>query len=90
MKCGYARQYYGKYLLLHLDKTILQHDSTSTLAKIIKQYRVANALPIYFAYRTDGVTARLQCGEQWCVNVTDELLEQLQEYLGNNRIEIVF
>lgn len=90
MTIEYARQYYGKYLLLHLDKTILQQDFTSALAKIIKQFRVANALPIYFAYRTEDATARLQCGEQWCVNVTDELLEQLQEYLGNDRIEIVF
>lgn len=82
-----ARERFGKYLAIHLS----QEKSTEldALATILKQYPNGHcSIKIHYSQQT--ARAALQLGDTWRVKPTDQLIEQLTQWLAGERVEIVY
>ena len=84
-----ARESYAEYLLLKIDEGELNNSFISKLTEILKAFSGGKCL-IAIAYSCQGAQSKLLLGDNYQVRPTDELLAQLDEYLGKSNVVVVY
>lgn len=84
-----ARETFARYLLFKVDENIANEMLFQQLQQSLTPFR-PGPLPVFIEYQRSDSTAKLALGEEWCVHPRDELLQTVQEILGENTIEICY
>jgi DNA polymerase III subunit alpha len=84
-----ARAVHAKRLSLRLEAGKNSDKLVPGLAEVLQKYRATpDGCPIFLEYRKNGVQANLVFGQNWRVRPAEELLGQLKQLLGEQRVEI--
>jgi hypothetical protein len=59
------------------------------LAQILAPHRPGNK-PITVSYRNERFAGDVDLSEAWCVNLDDDLIERLREWLSPDSVEVVY
>jgi DNA polymerase-3 subunit alpha len=84
-----ARQNYASVLTLEVSHDILDEKMTDHLEKTLAGAG-GGSCPVSFIYRQARNRARVRLGERWQVVPTDELLQELRDCLGNERVSLEY
>ncbi|MBB70863.1 MAG: DNA polymerase III subunit alpha [Legionellales bacterium] len=79
-----ARRVYAKHILLKLTPDTA--DTFSTQVKSILSRHGNGACPVCLDYQRPDSEGRIQLGDQWRVNPSDELLDELREVMGREQV----
>ncbi|URJ27911.1 DNA polymerase III subunit alpha [Candidatus Blochmannia vicinus (nom. nud.)] len=63
-------------------------DQLLTNIRIFLKKNKFGTLPIYFFYQKNGVQIRLHCGETWYITLTNQLLNDLRNLVGDKQIKL--
>jgi DNA polymerase-3 subunit alpha len=84
-----AREKNAKAVQIQLESTWCNSASLAKLQTILKPYQ-GGSCPVLVRYRHPDAEANLAFGAQWYISPEDELLYDLQQYLGATQVELVF
>ena len=74
-------------LRLNLNDKMVQNGVISKLQSLLSNHGSGNC-PVFIDYTSHNASARLEIGESWSVNITDQLVYELGNLLGNERIKL--
>jgi DNA polymerase-3 subunit alpha len=83
-----AREKSVKRMLVRLDSRNLDTDFQSRLAGILEPYRGNGGCPVVIAYSRDDACAEVLLGDEWRVQPHDDLIQQLKDHYGTERIDL--
>ncbi len=84
-----ARQELAKGLQLQLASARLGGDFSLQLAAILEPYREGSC-PVLIDYSRSDARGQLVLGQQWQVRPADELLQQLRDVYGRDKVSLVY
>ncbi|TQV86280.1 DNA polymerase III subunit alpha [Exilibacterium tricleocarpae] len=84
-----ARQTLARGLQLQLSSSRLGVDFSAQLAGILEPYRQGNC-PVLIDYSRSDAKAQLELGQQWQVRPVDELLQQLRDVYGRDKVSLLY
>jgi DNA polymerase-3 subunit alpha len=84
-----AREKNAKAVQIQLESSWCNPASLAKLQTILKPYQ-GGSCPVLVRYRHPDAEANLAFGAQWYISPEDELLYDLQQYLGATQVELVF
>ncbi len=84
---GAARLKFAKELILFTEKKDFNKHLLEQLTEALGP-SYSDGCPIAVHYQTDTAQARLKFGEDWRINPTDDLLQQLKGLVGDERVQI--
>ncbi|QLB12288.1 DNA polymerase III alpha subunit [Bisgaardia hudsonensis] len=84
-----ARSRYAKSLAIGLLEQQMTPMFIKQLKNIIEPYK-SGTLPVHIYYQSAKGSALLRFGIEWSVTPTDELLDQLMSFLGQEAVELEF
>ncbi|MCP4699422.1 MAG: DNA polymerase III subunit alpha [Gammaproteobacteria bacterium] len=82
-----AREAYASHLKLQFKPAT--KDFIFKLVKTLSPYQEGNC-PVVVDYQREDVEARLTLGKNWRIHPNEELLQQLKELLGENKVTLVY
>ena len=85
-----ARGRFARSLRLRFTE---QQTEASTLDQVVAALtpQLQGSLPVFLEYlESDGSTLLLRCGQQWRIELTDELLIELEQLLGKNSVALTY
>ena len=74
-------------LRLNLNDKMVQNGVISKLQSLLSTHG-SGRCPVCIDYTSSDASARLEFGESWNVNITDQLVNELTNLLGNERIKL--
>lgn len=89
MDLSAAREKHSRALLLSVSHTQIDRTFFDTLSQILKPYR-AGSIPVHLYYQGSNAGARIGLGTQWRITPSDQLLDELKQLLGEDRVELEF
>ncbi|MDP5029481.1 MAG: DNA polymerase III subunit alpha [Paraglaciecola sp.] len=84
-----AREKNAKAVQIHLESSWCNPASLAKLQTILTPYQ-GGSCPVLVHYRHPDAEANLAFGAQWYITPEDELLYDLQQYLGAAQVDLVF
>jgi DNA polymerase III subunit alpha len=84
-----AREKNAKAVQIQLESSWCNPVSLAKLQSILSPYQ-GGSCPVLVHYRHPDAEANLAFGAQWYITPEDDLLYNLQQYLGATRVELVF
>ena len=82
-----ARARYARFLELQLDQQKLNNGAIHELQNLLTAYR--NGLcPIVIQYRNPQARAELKLGQAWRITPTDECLDRLRHFAGDDKVHV--
>ncbi|GAA3535129.1 DNA polymerase III subunit alpha [Zobellella aerophila] len=84
-----ARERYARGVHLSISRAQIDEGFFSRLLDILTPVR-AGVCPVRVTYHRPGARAQLTLGTEWRVTPTDQMLEQLQQLLGSDKVELIF
>jgi len=84
-----ARQTFARRLIISLDAKQSANGFVPHLAKVLQPYRDGGC-PVAVEYQNQEARARLQLGEEWAVNVDDNLLSELRHLTGTSSVRVIY
>jgi DNA polymerase-3 subunit alpha len=84
-----AREKNAKGIQIQLESSWCNPASLAKLQTILQPYQ-GGSCPIQVQYRHPDAEVSLAFGAQWYITPEDELLYDLQQYLGASQVELVF
>jgi len=84
-----AREKNAKGIQIQLESSWCNPASLAKLQTILQPYQ-GGSCPIQVQYRHPDAEVNLAFGAQWYITPEDELLYDLQQYLGASQVELVF
>ena len=87
-----AREKFARCLMLDWENDIesaAQQNFNAALAEVVKPF-LGGQCPLVINYQTGSVKATLQCGDDWRVTPSDELIERMQQWLGEDRVKVKY
>jgi DNA polymerase-3 subunit alpha len=84
-----ARQNYASELTIELRSDLLDEKMTDQLEKTLAGAG-GGSCPVSLIYRQPRNRARVRLGENWQVVPSDELLQELRDYLGAERVSLQY
>ncbi len=89
MSIDEARNYYGKQVCLKVEQSALSEDLIGRTQAILKQFN-SGACPVCIEYNQQQAQAKINLGNQWRVSPCDDLLDQLSDLFGQNKVTIEY
>ncbi len=83
-----ARERSVKRMLVRLHSRELDSDFQSRLAGILEPYRGNGGCPVVIAYSRDDACAEVLLGDEWRVQPHDDLIQQLKDHYGTERVDL--
>ncbi len=74
-------------LRLNLNDKMVQNGVISKLQSLLSNHG-SGKCPVCIDYTSSDASARVEFGESWNVNITDQLVSELTNLLGNERIKL--
>lgn len=84
-----ARAKYARYLAISLDKKNALNGIIQHLTDTLSPYKDGRC-PVVISYQNGQAQAELKLGEQWQVMPTDECLNRLRKFAGNENVTVVY
>jgi DNA polymerase-3 subunit alpha len=84
-----AREAFAEHLLIKVDEKLVKPIFFEQLQQIIKPF-CAGRFPVYMQYHRADSIVNLLLGDKWLVKPTDQLLNNLQEVLGDDGAYIYY
>ncbi len=84
-----ARGEFARELRLEIPSAMLRNGFVEELQGLLGSHR-PGPCPVSIDYSGNGARARLSLGDDWRVNLPDQLLEQLREQLGKDHCRVIF
>ena len=84
-----ARLQHAKQLLLRLENKPVDESFFTTLSQLLSPYR-QGMCPVTVEYKRDDVVAQIAMSSEWRLQLKDELLDKLYEFLGADAIRVVY
>ena len=84
-----VREKNAKGIQIRLDSSWCNPSSLAKLQTILQAYQ-GGSCPVHVHYRHPDAEVRLAFGAQWYLSPEDELLYDLQQYLGASQVELLF
>ena len=82
-----ARLKFAKELILFTEKKDFRENLVKHLVTVLGE-PCAEGCQVAIHYQTETAQARLRLGEEWRVNPSDEILQQLKVLLGDERVKL--
>lgn len=82
-----ARRHFAKELFLRFDEQSIGPDLVEELTAVLQPYR-KEGCPVILEYQKQKSRALLRFGAHWQVTPSDELLYELREKFGKERVEL--
>ncbi len=82
-----ARGKYAKYLELKLDHRRLANGATGQLKKLLGTYG-SGLCPVIIRYRNQNANAEIRLGREWSITPTDDCLQRLRAFAGEENVAI--
>lgn len=82
-----ARSHYARYLEVSLPQHKLANGEFSRFSQILGPYREGSC-PIIVNYRNAYAHAQIKLGNEWLVTPTDECLQRMREFAGEENVKI--
>lgn len=83
-----ARERAVKRMLVRLNSRDLGVDFSNQLASILEPYRGSGGCRVVIAYSRDDACAEVLLGDEWRVQPHDDLMQQLQDHYGAERVDL--
>ncbi|MDP8102011.1 DNA polymerase III subunit alpha [Phocoenobacter atlanticus] len=84
-----ARSRYAKSLALAINQQQITPDFIKKLTQIIAPNK-EGTLPLHFYYQSPQAKALIKSGVEWRITPNNEMIEQLQNLLGESAVELEF
>jgi DNA polymerase-3 subunit alpha len=84
-----ARNAYSQGILLSLEKTPNAKQVLAELKNILQPH-TGGGCRILVDYQRDDATARLNLSQEWSVRPTDELLDNLRQVIGEEKVHVIY
>ncbi|PSJ46100.1 DNA polymerase III subunit alpha [Zobellella endophytica] len=84
-----ARERFARGLQLNIDKSQIDQGFFTHLLDILTPVR-AGVCPVRVTYHRPGARVQLTLGTEWRVTPTDQMLDALQQLLGQDKVELIF
>lgn len=81
-----ARSHYARRLVLQLTASQGAQELCTRLGRLLEDF--PGGLPVQIDYQRDDAAASLMLGEQWRVSPSDELVQQLRNWLGQDGVRV--
>ncbi len=86
---GGARQRFAKYLLLQLEQQQIDADFFTAFKKALSASG-KGACPVYIDYYHESAIARLTLGEEWHIQPSELLLQELSALSGVKHVKLIY
>ncbi len=77
------------YLVLRLDRQMMQNGTLDLIKKTLKSSPGRKSL-VMFEYTNGEARGNLTLGNDWCVDISDNLLQELAAFLGKENITVSY
>lgn len=84
-----AREKQLKHLLLEVDAQWCQHEGIAHLQRVFEPFR-GGICPVQLRYIHEDATACISLGAEWYLSPQDELLYEVRNLLGADKVKMVF
>ena len=84
-----ARASFSKGIVISLHQSTETKQAIKKLQETLLPFK-GGACGVFVDYQRDDATARLNLGNEWRVQPTDELLEDLQNVVGETQVQVVY
>lgn len=82
------RKKYVRGLYIILRNEHVNSDLLENIRFYLKKYQIGGILPVYFYYQKCGVQISLRCGKKWNIILTNQLLEDLRNLVGDEQVKL--
>ncbi|OEY67822.1 DNA polymerase III subunit alpha [Marinobacter sp. X15-166B] len=89
MDVATARQRFSRGLKLALDAAQLQNGLLEQLETTLRPFRCEGS-PVWIDYQSPAAQTRIELGQDWRVNLNDDLLLELKYLVGDRAVELVY
>jgi len=76
-------------LVLALNDSEMSAETVEGIRRILQEHR-DGARPVTIHYTRDGISAAINPGQDWRVDIDDKLLEDIRELLGHDNVRIEY
>lgn len=84
-----ARKKFATAIVLKIASDKISEQCIDDLHEILSIYR-GGKLPVYITYKNQAAVAKIFLGDEWKINISNELLENLKKYIDNDNIVIIY
>ena len=84
-----ARQYYAKRIIMNLHKSDVTDNFMDNLMEVLTPYQNGTT-PVSIAFDQGDATAEIQLGPKWKIDPTEDCLESLYKFLGEDRVLVEY